>query len=1069
MTNIAELGIAVDSGDAVKAATDLDKLTQAGAQAEKAAQGVTASFDKAAASANDLAGAEANATQALADAKARLLETAKASLEASQYHQTLTSSVTSTAGAMQAGQAAAKDWAAEQAIINARGKELLATEARVAEETKKAAAATGVQADGLQALLGKINPAVAALQKLDDQQEQLTKLNKEGVLADDDFKAYSADIDAARAKLKGFNDENGKSKGLLDGLALGTKGARENVLQLGNALAEGNLRVAAHNILEIGTNAGTSAVQIGKMLIPAGALVAVLGTVAYAYIDAEREASAFNRAVFTGGGNAGVTADQLQAIAKQAGQVTSNFAGAKEAAIALAASGKVASTDLANLTQAAAAISAVTGTNAGDVAKSLADMGSSGSAAAVKISEQYGLITAAQYEVIKALDEQGEHQKSLGVLSESLNQDALERLKLFRQSLSDVERDWIDLKNAASDFYSSVRKQIDPSLTQQIEIIENILKTRADGGVLGKVSDAFGFGGNSTENLKTLLASLKEQQSQYQQNTLAQEELNRANQDYISISDRAARELSDTSPEEKKKKAIKDLHDEYFSLMEASAIAGKNSPLLAGVQYDGKNFSGGSYDARLKKIDEDNKPAAQKSYTEDAATKMLDTLRQQNAALQAQGALYDVQGQKVQPLGQQAQELVKWEQELADIKSKKTLTADQKSLLANADIITAQIKKNAALEQEVTLRKRSTEETQKLAAFQDNLNSQLTTAQRALAITAGGAGLGDQQKQRLQEQLNIQQQYQAQQDRLEAQHNKGEISDGLYNDETASLKDALDKRLALQQGYYQDVDKAQSDWTNGASAAWANYLADGRNVAKQTQAAFTTLFDGLTDAMVDWAFGADESFGDVAVSFLKMLAKMEIQAAASSVFSSVSGSGISGLLGGLLGGSASSGATAATSSGFDFGLGSASAGLSYTPVFSDGGYTGPGGKYDPAGVVHGGEVVIRKEVVDQPGMKDYLVGLNARGYADGGYVTPVTTGGGAGIRAANSSASGMAQVNNINVTVQRDGSASVEADTNVGLRTVDGIKKLMVSVYKEQEAKSSTSGGALFKANRGKL
>lgn len=57
--------------------------------------------------------------------------------------------------------------------------------------------------------------------------------------------------------------------------------------------------------------------------------------------------------------------------------------------------------------------------------------------------------------------------------------------------------------------------------------------------------------------------------------------------------------------------------------------------------------------------------------------------------------------------------------------------------------------------------------------------------------------------------------------------------------------------------------------------------------------------------------------------------------------------------------------------------------------FSDGGFTGPGGKFEPKGVVHGGEVVIRKEVVDQPGMKDYLIGLNRSGkpgYASGGFV-----------------------------------------------------------------------------------
>ncbi|MNE76408.1 hypothetical protein D3C80_1726400 [compost metagenome] len=54
--------------------------------------------------------------------------------------------------------------------------------------------------------------------------------------------------------------------------------------------------------------------------------------------------------------------------------------------------------------------------------------------------------------------------------------------------------------------------------------------------------------------------------------------------------------------------------------------------------------------------------------------------------------------------------------------------------------------------------------------------------------------------------------------------------------------------------------------------------------------------------------------------------------------------------------------------------------------FSSGGYTGDGGKFEPKGVVHGGEFVLRKEVVQLPGMRDYLEGLNKRGYSGGGYV-----------------------------------------------------------------------------------
>lgn len=62
------------------------------------------------------------------------------------------------------------------------------------------------------------------------------------------------------------------------------------------------------------------------------------------------------------------------------------------------------------------------------------------------------------------------------------------------------------------------------------------------------------------------------------------------------------------------------------------------------------------------------------------------------------------------------------------------------------------------------------------------------------------------------------------------------------------------------------------------------------------------------------------------------------------------------------------------------------------PGFSAGGYTGPGGKFQPAGIVHAGEFVLRQEVVRQRGMMQFLSGLNRdgvralRGYASGGLV-----------------------------------------------------------------------------------
>ncbi len=74
-------------------------------------------------------------------------------------------------------------------------------------------------------------------------------------------------------------------------------------------------------------------------------------------------------------------------------------------------------------------------------------------------------------------------------------------------------------------------------------------------------------------------------------------------------------------------------------------------------------------------------------------------------------------------------------------------------------------------------------------------------------------------------------------------------------------------------------------------------------------------------------------------------------------------------------------------------------GATPAPGFWAGGYTGPGGKFQPAGIVHAGEYVLRQEVVRQRGMRSLLdrlnmQGINAlaeRGYANGGHVSESPT------------------------------------------------------------------------------
>src|SRR5690625_5956537 len=71
--------------------------------------------------------------------------------------------------------------------------------------------------------------------------------------------------------------------------------------------------------------------------------------------------------------------------------------------------------------------------------------------------------------------------------------------------------------------------------------------------------------------------------------------------------------------------------------------------------------------------------------------------------------------------------------------------------------------------------------------------------------------------------------------------------------------------------------------------------------------------------------------------------------------------------------------------------GSTGGGSSYAPdvsgYYASGGYTGDGGKYEPAGIVHRGEYVFSKEAVNKLGVGTVeRLHRNSKGYASGGLV-----------------------------------------------------------------------------------
>lgn len=188
--------------------------------------------------------------------------------------------------------------------------------------------------------------------------------------------------------------------------------------------------------------------------------------------------------------------------------------------------------------------------------------------------------------------------------------------------------------------------------------------------------------------------------------------------------------------------------------------------------------------------------------------------------------------------------------------------------------------------------------------------------------------------------------------------------------------------------YVEGVGKrlaAEGDWVNGANRAFENYSYSAANVAQQTADAFSNAFRGMEDALVKFVTTGKLSFTELANNIVADITRIIIKQQISNALgvAGAGGSGGSGLMGligaglGMVGGNSAVATAANALPGDSLDNFLALKGL------ATGGYTGDGGKYEPAGIVHRGEYVINAESTKRIGL-GLLSRLN--GYSSGGYV-----------------------------------------------------------------------------------
>jgi lambda family phage tail tape measure protein len=338
--------------------------------------------------------------------------------------------------------------------------------------------------------------------------------------------------------------------------------------------------------------------------------------------------------------------------------------------------------------------------------------------------------------------------------------------------------------------------------------------------------------------------------------------------------------------------------------------------------------------------------------------------------------------------------------------------------------------------------KQANEDEAKSAAYAATLAEANQTIKSGFDLELAGAGMGDKARDRLKQDLQIQQEFDSKMAELQKQRNSGDISKELYDKETGLLQEALASRVVIQQDYYNRVDQAQTEWMSGVADAWSNYKDQAADSAGQAKQLFANALSGTEDEIVSFVKTGKLSFKDLADSIIEDLLRIQVKKAAVGLLSTAASF--------LTGGSSALGQGTMTGS-------------------SEGAFVAnaKGGVYDSPSLSS-----FSNGVYSSPQLFAFAKGAGVFGEAGPEAIMPLTRAadGSLGVRALGSGTADTQSggVTNITVNVNRDGSASVESDTAMGVQAAQALRSTMIAVYKEQEAKSASYGGAIFKASQGK-
>ncbi|EOZ1493101.1 phage tail tape measure protein [Enterobacter asburiae] len=832
------------------------------------------------------------------------------------------------------------------------------------------------QSAALKNLLGSIDPTIRAFNSLDEQHAQLVAHFEAGRINGAQFEHFNTILNQTRERLSGVADvlpealSRQEAAARRAGISVGQYSAALRtlpaqftdiatqlaggqspfliLLQQGGQIKDqfGGVKGA---LTGVGDYLRTLIGFINPVTVGIGGLVVGLGAIAVAWYKGSQEAGEFNKQLILTGNYSARSASQLTDLAQKIGGSSGKVAAAARTLAEVVGAGTFKTDQLETVTRAALAMQEATGQSVDTTIKNFQKLYASPTKAAEDLNSTLHFLTSSQYDYISALERRGDKEGAAEAAAKAYSLAEQKRSQQILDNMGYIEKAAKATGDAIKGMWDSLldigrpeapADMLKKMQTQLAQYEKALLPERQRMGY-GYSYDTSSSDQEYDSRRKAQLAAiatLKEQISLKQKEVSTQKEINESEKQAADADNKRTNALiyrnrileQSATWQEKRSKALSELWKNVAASPGDWSAAQRQQAV----------------DAINKQFHPDKTPKTP-AVKVSAGDRSTDTYNAETLALQAQLKTLQEHRDINDVISQQRKQ--QWEliskisilEATANDPKGRALTIDEKSLLANKDKLLAQADINAALGDQIARQ-------QKLNSLADQATkfAQQQAAKQA-EIDAAAAGTSTREAERAATRQRLSETY-------------------------AFNPDAQKKVLAQQEETYRKEDELRSNWQAGAKRGWADYADSATNTFEAMRNVAGSTFSGLSDMLTSLVTTGTASLKEFTKSMLKMIAEVTNRLLVAYAVQAAMG----WISGGSKGGSTPGGAYASA----------ANSGVS---LFDSGGYTGAGGKYEPAGIVHKDEFVFTKEATRRIGV-DNLYRLMNNGnlgrYASGGLV-----------------------------------------------------------------------------------